>query len=230
MALRRGLWPVWRAPSQSVDAQHARCRRRSCGEPRAKAKLLLRHPLLIRVARMARPRPTSSGWSLGTSATLSGARRTRYSLIVLLLRPVLADKMLQGAVPYLGEEESSDAHQAEHPQRGRVARSILLARPGPGSRRAADIITSTSQIKPSVRRALRGAEGQQGRPGPQRSTGPPGPRGPEANVERLEGRIRELDADLAHLCISESVKRLQVLRQSGIPSATRRSLYCLCRL
>jgi hypothetical protein len=56
------------------------------------------------------------------------------------------------------------------------------------------IITSTSQIKPSVRRALRGPEGPQGNPGPMGPMGPMGPGGPrglqgekggEANLTRL---------------------------------------------
>jgi hypothetical protein len=49
------------------------------------------------------------------------------------------------------------------------------------------IITSTTQIKPSVRRALHGAEGAQGPQGP---AGPQGPQGGEANLAKLCAAIQ----------------------------------------
>ena len=111
------------------------------------------------------------------------------------------------------------------PHRNRLKVSRMLRRPSPttiiaclalffslaGTGIAASryIITSTSQIKPSVRRALHGAEGARGPLGPQGVPGTTGPVGGEANltninikIKYLEGRVTELEAHFNQLCIS----------------------------
>ncbi len=54
------------------------------------------------------------------------------------------------------------------------------------------IITSTSQIKPSVRRALQGNRGPAGPQGPQGPQGTAGRQGAAANLAYVELRLREL--------------------------------------
>jgi hypothetical protein len=58
------------------------------------------------------------------------------------------------------------------------------------------VITSTSQIKPSVRRALQGKRGLQGPQGPQGPQGTAGPQGAPANLAYVELRLRELCAGI----------------------------------
>lgn len=80
--------------------------------------------------------------------------------------------------------------------------ALFFSLAGTGFAASHYIITSTSQIKPSVRRALHGEEGARGPVGAQGLPGPAGPAGREANLARLENRVTELEAHFSHLCIS----------------------------
>jgi hypothetical protein len=70
--------------------------------------------------------------------------------------------------------------------------ALFFSLAGTGLAASHYLITSTSQIKPSVRRGLRGMRGPEGAAGPIGATGAPGAPGKEANISSLESRLNEL--------------------------------------
>jgi hypothetical protein len=94
------------------------------------------------------------------------------------------------------------------------------------------IINSTHQIRPSVLRALHGAEGPQGPTGPQ---GPAGAPADEAKVRHLEAEVNELEANEDGICngissahtyaigLGQSLEEVTLILQNHLPSGG----YCI---
>jgi hypothetical protein len=84
--------------------------------------------------------------------------------------------------------------------------ALFISLGGTGLAASHYLITSTKQIKPSVRAALHGSRGPQGPIGPVGPSGPRGTTGGEANVSSLEAHLTTLRDKL-----NEDTRQLQAL-------------------